>query len=46
MTAMATSGDSSVPERPMIGIIKENIPKKTSIVTTAGMALLARETTR
>lgn len=43
---MARSGGNSVPERPMIGTIREKIPKKTSIMITAGMAILVSMTNR
>lgn len=43
---MARSGGNSVPERPMIGTIREKIPKKTSIMITAGMAMLVSMTNR
>lgn len=46
ITAMARSGGNSVPERPMIGTIREKIPKKTSIMITAGMAILVSMTNR
>lgn len=43
---MARSGGNSVPERPMIGTIREKIPKKTSIMITAGIAILVSVTNR
>lgn len=46
MAAMATSGGISVPERPMIGTMRENIPKITSIIRTAGTAMLLRLTNK
>jgi hypothetical protein len=46
MTAIATSGGSSVPERPMIGTRRDSIPNIISIIRTAGTAILLRLTNK